>query len=244
MPPPSTSDPSSNVSSTLNVSLCRCIVFSLDRVSLNRPLALGINLISVRVLSCLVIVYINLWTVVAQDKLVHWSSTSMLPTFTVRNLVVIYWKWVCFIQEGLRDSNPHLSTQHTTDPEDSRNLGNPTQSGSGDGTNPGENARSSPRAEVKPPSVDNANASTPRLAFEGLARLTNAIQDLAKERRKNILVEESELREKMRIARETIEVGRSKLEDFNRVLHTWVENLPVAQTAHGRALALRRRPRI
>ncbi|KAG0573285.1 hypothetical protein KC19_VG165100 [Ceratodon purpureus] len=92
---------------------------------------------------------------------------------------------------------------------------------------------------MRTPSVQAAKPSTPRLALEGLARLTDAIRELAKERRQNILVEEAQLREQMRIQTETIEAGRSKLEDLNRVHRTWADKFPTAQKAHGRALALR-----
>ncbi|KAG0593844.1 hypothetical protein M758_UG024500, partial [Ceratodon purpureus] len=92
---------------------------------------------------------------------------------------------------------------------------------------------------VRPPSVDSVKPSTPRLALEGVARLTDLIRESAKERRQNILVEEAQLREKMRTATKTIEVGRSKLEDLNRVHRKWADKLPIAQKAHGRALALR-----
>ena len=147
----------------------------------------------------------------------------------------------CFVKEGLPDSIPQSSPQQTTDPVEEENSGNPPQSASEGGAKQGQNACSVPHAQPRPPSVNTAKPSTRRLAYEGLARLTDAIRDLAEERRKNILLEESELRDKMRIAKEQIEVGRSKLEDLNRVHCAWAEKIPLAQKAHGRALALRKK---
>ncbi|KAG0574881.1 hypothetical protein KC19_VG299800 [Ceratodon purpureus] len=97
------------------------------------------------------------------------------------------------------------------------------------------NARGKSRAE----SSDGAQKSPPRLALEGLARLTDSIRNIAKDRRQQILLECAALREEMAAATETVEGVRSKMEGLHRLHQTWAEKITGAHRAYSRALSLR-----
>ncbi|KAG0593482.1 hypothetical protein KC19_1G333400, partial [Ceratodon purpureus] len=97
------------------------------------------------------------------------------------------------------------------------------------------NARGKSREEP----TDGTENSPPRLALEGLARLTDSIRVIAKDRRQQILLECAGLREELAAATETIEGVRSKMEGLRRLHQTWAEKITGAHRAHSRALSLR-----
>ncbi|KAG0624621.1 hypothetical protein M758_3G261700 [Ceratodon purpureus] len=101
------------------------------------------------------------------------------------------------------------------------------------------NARGRSREEP----TDDTQKSPPRLALEGLVRLTDSIRNIAKDRRQQILLECTALREEMAAATETVEGVRSKMEGLHRLHQTWADKITGAHRAHSRALSLRAKAR-
>ena len=139
----------------------------------------------------------------------------------------------------MRDFVP-LTSQHV--PAEATPEGAPpnvVSTGTGNSAGNGESSGGRhAKGKLHADSTDSGGESPPRLALQGLSRLTDSIRNIARDRREQILLQAAELRQEMDVASEGVEGARSKLESLQRIHQTWVAKIPGTQDAYNRANAL------